>query len=125
ADFCESSEGGLTRSYTSKYRADQLWRSFPAQLQLDYDLGYLLGMYAAEGHIGSVRGRINGEVGFTFHRDESELAARIIELLGRFGVTAASYDRPDRHSQEIKAASTPLAYLLIALVGRGARNKER
>src|SRR4029453_11302611 len=43
--------------------------------------------------------------------------------LGRFGVTAASYDRPDRHSQEIKAASTPLAYLLIALVGRGARNK--
>src|SRR5215218_5597451 len=123
ADFCESSVGGLTRSYTSKYRADQLWRSFPAQLQLDYDLGYLLGMYAAEGHIGSVRGRINGEVGFTLHRDERHLAERITKLLGRFGVSAVIHDRPDRHSLEVKTASTPLAFLLIGLVGKGAGSK--
>ncbi|HEY4727020.1 MAG TPA: PHP domain-containing protein, partial [Actinomycetes bacterium] len=122
-DFSTPLTGGIARTYQSKYRGDQAWPQFPDRIPLDYDFGYLLGIYAAEGHIGSVRGRMNGEVGFTLHRDESELAARIIELLGRFGVTAASYDRPDRHSQEIKAASTPLAYLLIALVGRGARNK--
>ncbi|HEY6591691.1 MAG TPA: DNA polymerase III subunit alpha, partial [Actinomycetota bacterium] len=122
-DFSAPLTGGIARTYQSKYRGDQAWPQFPDRIPLDYDFGYLLGIYAAEGHIGSVRGRVNGEVGFTLHRDESELAARIIELLGRFGVTAASYDRPDRHSQEIKAASTPLAYLLIALVGRGARNK--
>jgi DNA polymerase-3 subunit alpha len=122
-DFSAPLTGGLTRTYRSKYRGDQAWPRFPDRIPLDYDVGYLLGIYAAEGHVGSVRGRVNGEVGFTLHRDESELAARIIEILGRFGVTAVTYDRPDRQSQEIKAASTPLAYLLIALVGKGARNK--
>jgi DNA polymerase-3 subunit alpha len=123
ADFCESPDGGITRSYGSKYRADHLWPSFPTELQLDHDLGYLLGMYAAEGHVGSVRGRINGEVGFTLHRDERHLAARLTKLLARLGVTAVIYDRPDRHSMEVKAASTPLAHLLIGLVGRGAKSK--
>src|SRR5215211_3277718 len=122
-DFSAPPTGGIARTHTSKYRRDQAWPRFPDRIPLDYDFGYLLGIYAAEGHIGSVRGRVDGEVGFTLRRDRSEPAARIIELLGRFGITAVSYDRPDRRSQEIKAASTPLAYLLIALVGRGARNK--
>ena len=38
-------------------------------------------------------------------------------------VAAVAYDRLDRHSCEIKAASTPLAHLLVALIGKGARNK--
>jgi DNA polymerase III subunit alpha len=123
ADFCESPQGGLTRSYASKYRADQTWPSFPAELPLDYDLGYLLGMYAAEGHVGSFRGRINGEIGFTLHHDERRLADRITKLLNRFGASAVVYDRADRHSLEIKAANTPLAFLLIGLVGKGAGTK--
>ncbi len=61
--------------------------------------------------------------GSRFTVTSRHLAARIIELLGRFGVTAVSYDRPDRHSQEIKAASTPLAHLLIALVGKGRQEQ--
>ncbi|MFL6103163.1 MAG: DNA polymerase III subunit alpha [Actinomycetes bacterium] len=122
-DFSAPPAGGITRTYGSKYRGDQAWPRFPDRIPLDYDFGYLLGIYAAEGHVGSRGGRINGEVGFTLHRDESELAARIIGLLGHFGATAVSYDRPDRHSQEIKAASSPLAHLLIALVGKGARHK--
>ena len=60
---------------------------------------------------------------FTLHREESHLAARIIQLLARFGVAAIAYDRLDRHSCEIKAASTPLAHLLVSLIGKGARNK--
>ncbi|MFL6294904.1 MAG: DNA polymerase III subunit alpha, partial [Actinomycetes bacterium] len=122
-DFSAPPAGGITRTYGSKYRGDQAWPRFPDRIPLDYDFGYLLGIYAAEGHVGSRGGHINGEVGFTLHRDESELAARIIGLLGHFGATAVSYDRPDRHSQEIKAASSPLAHLLIALVGKGARHK--
>jgi DNA polymerase III subunit alpha len=123
ADFSGPLSGGIGRTYGSKYRADQAWPGFPTRIPLDYDLGYLLGMYAAEGHVGFVRGRLNGEVGFTFHRDESHLAARITRLLARFGVTAVAYDRLDRHSLELKAASTPLAHLLVAMVGKGARNK--
>jgi DNA polymerase-3 subunit alpha len=97
SDFSAPLAGGIARSYQSKYRGDQAWPRFPDRIPLDYDFGYLLGIYAAEGHVGSRRGRVNGEVGFTLHHDESELAARIMGLLGRFGITAATYDRPDRH----------------------------
>jgi DNA polymerase III subunit alpha len=123
ADFSAPLTGGVSRTYKSKYRGDQAWPRFPDRIPLDYDFAYLLGIYAAEGHIGSSHGRINGEVGFTLNRDERNLATRITELLARFGVSAVGYDRPDRHSREIKAASTPLAHLLIALVGKGAKNK--
>ncbi len=123
ADFSAPLTGGIARTSTSKYRGDQAWPRFPDRITLDYDFGYLLGIYAAEGHIGSRHGCVNGEVGFTLHRDERNLATRIAELLARFGVSAVGYDRPDRQSLEIKAASTPLAHLLIALVGRGAKNK--
>ena len=123
ADFSAPLTGGIARTYTSKYRGDHAWPRFPDRIPLDYDFGYLLGIYAAEGHIGSCHGRVNGEVGFTLHLDERNLAARIIELLAGFGVNAVGYERPDRHSLEIKAASVPLAHLLIALVGRGAKHK--
>ena len=123
ADFSAPLTGGITRTYKSKYRADQAWPSFPDRIALDYDFGYLLGIYAAEGHVGTVRGRLSGEVGFTLHPEETHLAARINNLLARFGAAAVAYDRLDRHSCEIKAASTPLAHLLVALIGKGARNK--
>src|SRR5919109_4433671 len=123
ADFSAPLTGGIARTYTSKYRGDEAWPRFPDRIALDYDFGYLLGIYAAEGHIGSRHGRVNGEVGFTLHRDERSLAARLVELLARFGVGAVGYDRPDRHSLEIRAASSPLAHLLIALVGKGAKHK--
>src|SRR5215204_1900329 len=122
-DFSAPPAGGITRTYGSKYRGDQAWPRFPDRIPLDYDFGWYRGRAGSGSRSRSGCGRINGEVGFTLHRDESELAARIIGLLGRFGVAAVSYDRPDRHSQEIKSASTPLAHLLIALVGRGAKNK--
>jgi len=125
SSFTATPRGGISRTYASRYRADEAWRSFPVRVQLDYDFGYLLGIYAAEGDVTRIRGRINGGLGFTFHRDERELAARVSGLLACFGVTARPHVRPDRQALaiELEAQSIPLAYLFSALVGNGAKEK--
>jgi DNA polymerase-3 subunit alpha len=117
--------GGIARSYESKHRADQAWPRFPARVPLDYDLGYLLGIYAAEGHLLFTNGHLTGGIGFTFHIEEVELAGRLSGLLARFGVSTVRYARANRRSlaAELAAQSVPLAHLLAAMVGRGAKNK--
>jgi DNA polymerase-3 subunit alpha len=122
-DFSELRDGGISRTYASKYRADEAWPGFPTCIPLDYDFGYLLGIYAAEGDLTCLAGRMTGGVGFTVNIHETTIAARIIELLARFGVTATSFERRSRGSLELKAWSIPLAHLLSALVGRGAKAK--
>jgi DNA polymerase-3 subunit alpha len=124
-DFAALPAGGIARQYRSKYRAAEAWPAFPARLPLDYDFGYLLGLYAAEGDVLYTRGHLTGAVGFTFHADETELASRLSRVLSRFGATAIRYRRTNRQvlAAEFRVHSIPLAYLLVALIGRGAKHK--
>ena len=123
ADFRVPSSGIIRRTYLSKYRANEAWPRFPLRIPLDYDFGYLLGMYAAEGDITCVSARVTGGIGFTFSISEAHFAARVTALLARFGISATTFERRDKGTLELKAASIPLAHLLVALVGKGAKEK--
>ena len=123
ADFKVSLGGAISRGYLSKHRADEAWPRFPLRVPLDYDFGYMLGIYAAEGDIQSLGGRITGGIGFTFSIHETDIAARVMALLARFGITATAFQRRSKGTLDLKAASIPLAHLLVSLVGKGAKEK--
>src|SRR5262245_58640505 len=107
----------LMRTYASKYRADERWPAFPVHIPLDYDFGYLLGLYAAEGNV------TTGGIAFTLHEDEQHLVKRITKLVSRWGLRPAVY--PDKRSRAVAVhvLNRPLEYLLPALCGKGAREK--
>ena len=92
------------------------------EITLDYDFGFLLGLYAAEGHVD--RGT---RVTISLHQDETYLidaVARSVKFLtGKEVVVDHRPGRPGYRGVSVIAYSAPLARLLAALCGTGARNK--
>ena len=91
-------------------------------IELDYEFGYFLGLYIAEG--GVDRGHA---VSWYLHENEQDLAyicAKLIEkYTGKEATVRTKADRPDYHGVEVSVSSVLLAQLLSALCGTGARNK--
>ncbi|MGI5168877.1 LAGLIDADG family homing endonuclease [Spirillospora sp. CA-253888] len=121
--FSRAPAGGLMRTYADSRRADHFWPRIPSVLPLDARLGYLLGIYAAEGHLQVRDGELNGGLGFTFGLQEEDLVGRVKELLAGLGVETQIYRRADRGSQEVRGCSVPLAHLFRGLVGSRAKDK--
>jgi DNA polymerase III subunit alpha len=94
---------------------------FPTELPLDYDVGYFIGLFAAEGHTS------RGTACWSFHRDEHELIDRCSvmaeKLTGKPVVIKTSPHRPGYQGVTVSVYSAVLAELLGSLCGKGARNK--
>jgi hypothetical protein len=97
------------------------WPNFPERLELDEEMGWFLGLYAAEGSIGKGK-----SIDIALHQDEVEIADRFIQIaLNRFGVRFKKYPRDIEKSKGVELVATclPLARLLEALCGKGSINK--
>jgi DNA polymerase-3 subunit alpha len=98
------------------------YSQFPATIPLDYDFGYFVGLYVAEGHAGL------SEVTWSFHEDEHRLIdhCKLIaeKLTGQLAhVTRGRPDRPGYHGASVRCSSKPLTQLLGNMCGSGARHK--
>ena len=91
---------------------------------LDYDFGFFLGLYAAEGYTDGADTR---EVSLSLHRDEVALIERAVaeirRLTGKTARVASRADRPDYKGVTVRVGHSVLAQLLTALCGRGANHK--
>jgi hypothetical protein len=86
-----------------------IWKGFPKLLTLDEELGWLLGLYAAEGSCTHKQVTISLGSGTT---DEA-LAARFVEGMKiKFGIEFKAYPRPEKSLLELVAHHTALARLL-------------
>jgi hypothetical protein len=87
------------------------------EIVLDHDFGFLVGLYAAEGHTS------RSEVRFSFHEDEHHLidACRLAikRLVGKDVTVAGRPDRPGCRGVEVRVSSAPLAPHNDALCVRG------
>lgn len=121
-DFVFDTEG-LRRSYESKYRADSRWALGP-WLPVGWDLGYLMGIFAAEGSLAVRGGILSGGIGFTLHEDEVEIVDRIRGILSALGARTSVY--PAGRGQkcvEVRSALLPLAFILKEECRTGAHHK--
>ena len=114
---------GVARRYESKYRANEQWEQFPAQLSLDYETGWLLGLFCAEGTVGRVGGQLTGTFGFHLGMDEHWIVERLRDIVSEWGVTVAVHVRPERGGVHVYGCSVPLAHVFAALCGEGAHAK--
>ncbi len=121
--FGVSETGSVTRPATKKFEADLDWVDLPAVLPLTCDFAYLLGLFAAEGSLGRLNGRLTGAICLSLNIDEGKLADRVDRALEAFGVRLNRYERVERNSLEVTVGLLPLAYLLDSLVGCGAASK--
>ncbi len=98
-------------------------RGVPEHLELTSDLGWILGLYCAEGSIGAHPGRPNSyQLVFSFGHHEGRLVERASRLLlEQFGTQPVIVTRRTTVTVEIR--STSIARLFEALCGRGAKNK--
>lgn len=97
----------------------------PRMLEIDADLAYLMGVYAAEGHLGVRQGEPNGRIGTTHHISEQFIVDRIGRVANRFGAQLISRPRGGYRERTINAEFNclPIALLLADTVGRGASSK--
>jgi putative pyruvate formate lyase activating enzyme len=95
----------------------------PATAELDSELGWLLGIYCAEGHVHSDASRPNSHrLVFSIGPHEDEIVRRVSESLRRaFGVSPTVVDRRTTKTVEVGKAS--LALLFRGLCGTGSRAK--
>ncbi len=95
----------------------------PSRMPLDERLAWLLGIYCAEGHSTSQKGRPNSHrLIFSFGRRETSLVDRTRRLLiNLFGVHPRVYERRTTVTVEVGKAS--LTLLFARLCGKSAREK--
>lgn len=114
---CRKSTDHGTRWATRATRTTR-WPEFPERLNLDEELGWLLGLYAAEGSASQK------QVTVSLNISEKDLAARFTYGMRKyFGVDFKWYERPSKTLLELVAHHTPLARLLGQLCGSGAKYK--
>ncbi|HSV40831.1 MAG TPA: PHP domain-containing protein, partial [Nocardioidaceae bacterium] len=124
ADFRVDAAGAVSRDYESKYRASHVWPRVPTLLALTDELGYLMGMFAAEGSLGTRRGELTGDVTFSLHASELAYADQIEKIAEGFGAETRRYKPKGRpNSLEVHFACLPLAYMLRHLIGSSAAGK--
>jgi (E)-4-hydroxy-3-methylbut-2-enyl-diphosphate synthase len=90
--------------------------------QVDESFLTLGACYVAEGSL-SPGGDRPHQVFFHFGIHETELPRRLIEIFGRYGISASLRERATKNSREVIAHSTRLACGFARLFGRRAENK--
>ena len=115
---CHKRTAHATRWVNKKATRTTSWPSFPERLSLDEELGWLLGLYAAEGSASTK------QVVISLNITEKDIAARFTHGMRKyFGVDFKWYERPAKTLLELVAHHTPLAHLLSQLCGSGAKYK--
>lgn len=111
-------EEGLVR-FTTERRP-----GIPAQMKLDEQFAWLLGIYCAEGYVLSPKERPNSHrLIFSFARHETQFVERTQQLLRElFGVPSEIAQRRATITVEVGKAS--LALLFVQLCGTGAQQKQ-
>ena len=126
-------DGYVTRVYRSKYRGDETWKAVPARLQLDEQLAYFMGLYAAEGslhrRVSTDGEEFTGEISLAFHVAETHLIARVVAFAEQYGATATvrrrHRSRPlSDNGVEVTFSSLPIALLLAHTVGHDSWRKQ-
>lgn len=91
---------------------------FPSSLPLDEELGWALGIFAAEGST------TDKQVTLSLNIEETDIAARFNTFIQQtFGIEFTHYSRPEKSILELVAHSKALAFFFSELCGKGARNK--
>jgi hypothetical protein len=94
------------------------WKNFPERLEMNYENGWLLGLWTAEGSAGEKN------LNLTLHIEEKDLAKRFIAGMKKsFNIDFIVYERKERNSQELVASSVPVATILNTLCGHLSKNK--
>ena len=89
-------------------------------VDINKDLGWLIGIYAAEGCSHPDRSLIE----FSFHKDETELIDKTSRLLKKiFGLTSKVTTNDDLNVSKVRVCSTALARFLTSTVGIHAPQK--
>jgi len=97
------------------------WRpkklSIPADWPLDFETGWLVGYYAAEGSISP-----SYHVEWSCHAKEEDYRARVLRILVRWGLRPHA-ERLSGQRARVRVCSKALAQVLEGLCGCGAANK--
>lgn len=126
--FKASSDGHIYRPPHKKGVGTIHWRGIPANLLLDEELAFMLGLYVAEGSVSGSKEDpdvLLGHYIYTLSSHYPGLKDRIIKFFDdRFGLKMSVYDRTNsRGSFDIYKSCIPMAYLLSSLCGKGFLNK--
>ncbi|NBR67090.1 MAG: hypothetical protein EBT79_07425, partial [Actinobacteria bacterium] len=94
------------------------YHGLPESVPLTEEVGWLLGLYAAEGSATTKMVVVSLSI------NEGALAERFSSgMRDTFGLEFKAYRRPEKSTLELVAHSVPHAALLSALCGKGAKNK--
>ena len=94
------------------------YEGLPATIPLTEEVGWLLGLWAAEGSA------TKKMVCLSLSIEEQDIADRFIAGMKTiFGLNFHQQHRPERGGLELSAHSVPHAALMVALCGKGAKNK--
>lgn len=92
-------------------------RELPEKIELDYDFGYLMGLFVAEGHISAHR------ICYTFNaKEEHTLAKKVCQIFEeKFGIEPAV--RVRQNKCEVRIYGTLWSKLFYELCGTGSKEK--
>ena len=94
----------------------------PKEINLDYDSGWLMGIYAAEG---CSSGTKNKTVVFSFHINEIEYCDNVQRILkDKFNVSSSVYVCIDNNTRKVVCSCTALGKFLLDSFGHKAINKK-
>lgn len=125
-DFYEN-KGKISRKKSyNKYDSDKHY-DIPAEIHLDQEFAYFLGLYCAEGSVNTEPdGKLNGQITLSFNISEMDFSKSCEDIfIQKFGLkNSKTYVRPDKSIRETYAGSVPLAYFLSNSCGKLAKNKK-
>jgi len=106
----------------SKYLARST-HNIPEKINLTTEMGWLLGIYAAEGSCDTRTGK--GKVEFSFNMNETEYIARVQHILeNELNIPSRVYTHEDNHCSKVVVSSTGLAEIVHDLFDKKAPNKK-
>lgn len=99
------------------------WDRYPLWLTVCEDAAFFFGLFVAEGSFSVHKGRLTGGMRLTLNINEQFLSERASSFLSGMGIESHVYKYPETNKMELCFGCLPLAYLLKAECGAGAKNK--
>lgn len=113
---CESVDSDDMTIRSAKKFAHNNVRSMSRYIDVDEDAAFVFGLYAAEGNA------TTRQVFFTFHRDERDLADRVVEFADAIGCNATVY-KAKESTLNVRISGRLVAEMFASVCGGGAYNK--
>lgn len=121
-EFIVHKTGTVQKVLLSKGECDRQWDLSAARV-IDDDFAYFLGLFAAEGSVRHVKGRVAGVISLCFNWREMYPDWVVSFLRRRFGIAAKSHYRKAKGTCEVVFCCVPMAHVLKSMFGHGAANK--